>query len=69
MVKRRDLAKETFIVTSHGSGREVRATAQDLLPRGHTPGFAADDVCQEGMSALLALGLACRAGAVCLRRI
>lgn len=34
-----DLAGETFIVASRGSGPEVRATVQSLLPDGHTARF------------------------------
>jgi hypothetical protein len=36
-----DLAGETFIVASRGSGPEVRATVQALLPHGHTARFEA----------------------------
>jgi DNA-binding transcriptional LysR family regulator len=52
-----DLAGETFIVASRGSGPEVRATVQDLLPRGHTARFAAHDVSREGMFNLVGTGL------------
>jgi DNA-binding transcriptional LysR family regulator len=52
-----DLAGETFIVTSRGSGPEARATVQSLLPDGHTVRFAAHDVGREGMFNLVGAGL------------
>lgn len=52
-----DLAGETFIVTSRGSGPEARATVQSLLPDGHTARFAAHDVGREGMFNLVGTGL------------
>ena len=52
-----DLAGETFIVASRGAGQEVRATVQDLLPRGHPARFAAHDVGREGMFNLVGTGL------------
>lgn len=52
-----DLAGETFIVASRGSGPEVRATVQSLLPEGHTARFAAHDVGREGMFNLVGTGL------------
>jgi DNA-binding transcriptional LysR family regulator len=52
-----DLSDVTFIVASRGSGPEVRATVQDLLPRGHTARFAAHDVSREGMFNLVGTGL------------
>jgi DNA-binding transcriptional LysR family regulator len=51
-----DLAGETFIVASRGSGPEVRATVQSLLPDGHTARFAAHDVGREGMFNLVGAG-------------
>lgn len=51
-----DLAGKTFIVASRGSGREVRATVQSLLPDGHTARFAAHDVGREGMFTLVGAG-------------
>lgn len=61
MVKWQDLAKETFFSTSHGSGPEVRATAQDLLPRRHTPRVRGGP-CQSGRDVSLVgagFGLPC----------
>ena len=52
-----DLADETFIVASRGSGPEVRATVQDLLPRGQPARFAPHDVSREGMFNLVGTGL------------
>jgi DNA-binding transcriptional LysR family regulator len=57
LVQWRDLAGETFIVTSRGSGPEARATVQGLLPRRHTARFAAHDVSREGMFNLVGTGL------------
>jgi DNA-binding transcriptional LysR family regulator len=52
-----ELAGETFIVASRGSGPEVRATVQSLVPHGHTARFAAHDVGREGMFNLVGTGL------------
>jgi DNA-binding transcriptional LysR family regulator len=52
-----DLAGETFIVASRGSGPEVRATILDLLPREHAARFASHDVSREGMFNLVGTGL------------
>ncbi|WP_242531131.1 LysR family substrate-binding domain-containing protein [Roseococcus thiosulfatophilus] len=52
-----DLAGETFIVASRGSGPEVRATVQNLLPRGQPARFAPHDVSREGMFNLVGTGL------------
>lgn len=57
MVLWQDLSAETFIVASRGSGPEVRATVQSLLPHGHTARFAAHDVSREGMFNLVGTGL------------
>jgi DNA-binding transcriptional LysR family regulator len=57
MVLWQDLAGETFIVAARGSGPEVRATVEDLLPRGHTARFAAHDVGREAMFNLVGAGL------------
>jgi len=57
MVLWQDLAGETFIVAARGSGPEVRATVEDLPPRGHTARFAAHDVGREAMFNLVGAGL------------
>lgn len=56
LVQWQDLAGETFIVASRGSGPEVRATVQSLLPDGHTARFATHDVGREGMFTLVGAG-------------
>lgn len=57
MVQWQDIADETFIATSRGSGPEVREIVQGLLPRGHSARFAAHDVSREGMFNLVGTGL------------
>jgi DNA-binding transcriptional LysR family regulator len=57
MVRWEELATETFIVTSRGSGPEARMKVESLLPAGHTARFAAHDVSREGMFNLVGTGL------------
>jgi DNA-binding transcriptional LysR family regulator len=52
-----NLAGETFIVTSRGSGPEARAKVEALLPAGHGARFAAHDVGREAMFNLVGTGL------------
>jgi DNA-binding transcriptional LysR family regulator len=52
-----ELTDETFIVASRGSGPEVRAIVQNLLPRGQPARFAPHDVSREGMFNLVGAGL------------
>jgi DNA-binding transcriptional LysR family regulator len=48
-VKWTELAHETFLIMRHGSGVEVQALIQNLLPAGHRARFAVQDVSREVM--------------------